>query len=104
MPLRAITVAGVVPKLSRTPGELHRSGGTVGRDTESVLRELAGIGEQELEHLVQAGVVKCRDTAASGEEQTTIDSEEFNLKFFIASSSDGDGSNRHEKAVARCAA
>jgi hypothetical protein len=33
-----------------------------------------------------------------------IDSEVFNLNYSTAASSDGDGSNRHEIAVARCAA
>lgn len=56
--LGEVRVAGVVPKLSRTPGQLHRSGGAVGRDTERVLREL-GLSQEQVERLVQAGVVKC---------------------------------------------
>ena len=54
-----VRVAGVVPKLSRTPGKLYRSGGAVGRDTERVLREVAGLGEDEVRRLATAGVIKC---------------------------------------------
>lgn len=53
-----VKVAGVVPKLSRTPGRLHQSGGAVGRDTERVLREL-GLSDEQVERLVEAGIVKC---------------------------------------------
>jgi crotonobetainyl-CoA:carnitine CoA-transferase CaiB-like acyl-CoA transferase len=62
--LGEVRVAGVVPKLSRTPGRLSRSGGPVGRDTERVLRELAGLRPQELDRLAQAGVIKCAEPAA----------------------------------------
>jgi crotonobetainyl-CoA:carnitine CoA-transferase CaiB-like acyl-CoA transferase len=54
-----VRVAGVVPKLSRTPGQLHRSGGEVGRDTEQVLRDVAGLEQDEVRRLVGAGVIKC---------------------------------------------
>lgn len=55
--LGEVTMAGVVPKLSRTPGEVRHSGGAVGRDTEAVLRELAGMSAEEIERLCEAGVI-----------------------------------------------
>jgi crotonobetainyl-CoA:carnitine CoA-transferase CaiB-like acyl-CoA transferase len=42
-----ITMPGVVPKLSGTPGSIRRSARwTVGADTEAVLREVAGAVEE----------------------------------------------------------
>ena len=55
-----VTMAGVVPKLSDTPGVLHRSGGAVGRDTRSVLSELAGLSDADIDRLSAAGVVGCQ--------------------------------------------
>lgn len=52
-----VTMAGVVPKLSRTPGQIRRSGGTVGRDTRHVLCDLAGFSETEADRLQAVGVV-----------------------------------------------
>jgi crotonobetainyl-CoA:carnitine CoA-transferase CaiB-like acyl-CoA transferase len=63
--LGEVKVAGVVPKLSRTPGHLHRSGGSVGRDTERVLREVAGLDADEVRRLTEAGVVRCAEPARS---------------------------------------
>lgn len=56
--LGMVTLAGVVPKLSRTPGAIRRSGGRVGRDTRSVLLEL-GLSAEDLRALEDAGVVYC---------------------------------------------
>jgi crotonobetainyl-CoA:carnitine CoA-transferase CaiB-like acyl-CoA transferase len=56
--LGQVTMAGVVPKLSRTPGALHTAGGAVGRDTERVLRELAGLTPDEIDRLEAAGIVR----------------------------------------------
>ncbi|MBT2326881.1 CoA transferase [Variovorax paradoxus] len=58
-----VKVAGVVPKLSRTPGQLRQSGGAVGRDTERVLRELAGLSEEEVQRLDDAGIIRCAKAA-----------------------------------------
>lgn len=55
--LGSVTVAGVVPKLSGTPGVLRRAGGAVGRDTRQVMAEVAGYAPEEIEALVRAGVV-----------------------------------------------
>jgi crotonobetainyl-CoA:carnitine CoA-transferase CaiB-like acyl-CoA transferase len=50
-------VPGIVPKLSETPGQVRKSGGAVGRDTESVLTELAGLSANDIERLCAQGVI-----------------------------------------------
>ena len=40
---RAVPMAGVVPKLSRTPGAIRHVGPALGEHTDAVLRELAGL-------------------------------------------------------------
>ena len=57
--LGSVTVTGCVPKLSLTPGRVDASGGRVGRDTRSVLSELAHIAPPELEALEAERVVLC---------------------------------------------
>lgn len=52
-----ITLAAPVPKLSRTPGFIRRSGGRVGRDTRDVLERLAGLSLGELEILERERVI-----------------------------------------------
>lgn len=54
-----VRVAGVVPKLSRTPGRLYRSGGAIGRDTRAVLQEMAGLSADEIAQLADKHIVKC---------------------------------------------
>jgi formyl-CoA transferase len=52
-----MTVPGVVPKLSATPGGIRQAARwTVGADTEDVLGEL-GVGAGELARLQEEGVV-----------------------------------------------
>jgi formyl-CoA transferase len=41
-----LTVPGIVPKLSRTPGQLRRNAPTLGQDSDEILRELGLSGEQ----------------------------------------------------------
>jgi crotonobetainyl-CoA:carnitine CoA-transferase CaiB-like acyl-CoA transferase len=55
--LGSVTLTGPVPKLSRTPGAIHKSGGRIGRDTRSVLREIAGVTEAEFQALEAEGVI-----------------------------------------------
>ena len=52
-----VTVTGVVPKLSATPGRIRWAGRDVGADTASVLRDELALGEEELNHLAANGVV-----------------------------------------------
>jgi len=54
--LGTVTLTGVVPKLSRTPGHIRKSGGRVGQDTRSVLAQM-GCTAAELQGLEEAGVI-----------------------------------------------
>ncbi len=60
-----VTMAGVVPKLSRTPGALRHSGGHVGKDTARVLCELAGLSSEDLQRLSDEGVLACGEEPAA---------------------------------------
>ncbi|TAL57073.1 CaiB/BaiF CoA-transferase family protein [Pandoraea sp.] len=55
--LGKVTMAGVVPRLSDTPGVLRTSGGEIGRDTRQVLTDLAGLSAEEIEQLRDRGVI-----------------------------------------------
>ena len=52
-----LSVPGVVPKLSRTPGGQHRNAPAIGQDTEAVLREV-GLSDEQIEALRQRGVIQ----------------------------------------------
>jgi formyl-CoA transferase len=52
-----ILVPGVVPKFEEAPSEVRWLGGLVGEHTASVLRELAGVGDEEMERLLAASVI-----------------------------------------------
>jgi len=52
-----LTLAGVVPKLSATPGAIRWPGHRIGQDTVDVLKTLAGASETEIDQLAQAGVI-----------------------------------------------
>jgi formyl-CoA transferase len=51
-----LTVPGIVPKLSRTPGGQHRNAPALGQDTEAVLREV-GVSEEQIAALRSRGVI-----------------------------------------------
>jgi len=51
-----LEVPGIVPKLSATPGGLHRRAPTLGEDTEAVLRDV-GVTPEQLQALRERGVV-----------------------------------------------
>jgi crotonobetainyl-CoA:carnitine CoA-transferase CaiB-like acyl-CoA transferase len=57
--LGSVTLAGVVPKLSVTPGRLRWSGHRIGQDTRSFLRRVAGLPDAEIDRLVAEGVIFC---------------------------------------------
>jgi len=52
-----LTVPGVVPKLSRTPGGQHRNAPRLGQDSEAVMREL-GLTDEQIAGLKSRGVIK----------------------------------------------
>ena len=54
---RDVPMAGVVPKLARTPGSIRHAGPSLGAHTDAVLRELAGCSAPELAVLRDAGVI-----------------------------------------------
>ncbi|MCB1387631.1 MAG: CoA transferase [Rhodobacteraceae bacterium] len=64
--LGSVTLHGIVPKLSRTPGAIRHPGRRIGEDTFAVLERVLGLPHDELDRLARAGVIfQCgaRDTA-----------------------------------------
>jgi formyl-CoA transferase len=59
-----LTVPGVVPKLSRTPGGHHRNAPTLGQDTDAVLQEL-GLTPAQIQGLKDKGIVSGAAGAAA---------------------------------------
>jgi crotonobetainyl-CoA:carnitine CoA-transferase CaiB-like acyl-CoA transferase len=57
--LGEVTLAGVVPKLSLTPGAIRWSGHRIGQDTREVLHTLAGLSDPDIDALEAEGVVCC---------------------------------------------
>ncbi len=56
--LGPVTMAGVVPKLSATPGALWRVGPELGADTYAVLEAELGLGRAEIDALERGGAVR----------------------------------------------
>jgi succinyl-CoA:(S)-malate CoA-transferase subunit B len=52
-----IIVPSVIPRLSETPGRIKHLGPRLGAHTEEVLRDLLGVGEQEIEELRSRRVI-----------------------------------------------
>ena len=57
--LGSVTMPAVVPKLTATPGSIFHAGRRIGQDTRAVLREVAGMSEQEIVELEEKGVIAC---------------------------------------------
>jgi crotonobetainyl-CoA:carnitine CoA-transferase CaiB-like acyl-CoA transferase len=55
--LGGVAMAGVVPRLSATPGAVRHAGRSVGRDTHSVLHDVLGYADAKIDALAQAGVI-----------------------------------------------
>ncbi|MBI1621666.1 CaiB/BaiF CoA transferase family protein [Aquamicrobium zhengzhouense] len=55
--LGEVTVAGVVPKLSATPGSIRHLGHEVGEDTFAVLQRVLGISDNALHDLARDGAI-----------------------------------------------
>ncbi|HEY0823792.1 MAG TPA: CaiB/BaiF CoA-transferase family protein [Ramlibacter sp.] len=55
-----LTVPGIVPKLSRTPGGHQRNAPAIGQDTDAVMREL-GLSEEQIAALKSRGVIKASE-------------------------------------------
>ncbi len=52
-----LEIPAIVPKLSATPGQTRWIGPELGQHTDEVLRELLGLGDDELDELGAAGVI-----------------------------------------------
>lgn len=59
--LGSVTVTGIVPKLSATPGGVRWTGRAKGADTRRVLAELAGLSAAEIDRLEADGIVQTPD-------------------------------------------
>lgn len=53
----SVAMAAPVPRLTRTPGTIKKSGGRVGRDTFEVLHDLFGLPAAEIERLERDGII-----------------------------------------------
>lgn len=57
--LGTVTLAGVVPKLSATPGGLQWSGHRVGQDTRELLKQFVQLSDDAIDALEAEGLVAC---------------------------------------------
>lgn len=57
--LGKVTLAGIVPKLSGTPGKVRWSGRRNGQDTRAILFELLGFSDARIDALVRSGAIAC---------------------------------------------
>ena len=55
--LGPVTLTGIVPKLSETPGSIRWSGRETGADTTSVLIEELSMDQSEIQALANEGIV-----------------------------------------------
>lgn len=66
--LGAITLAGVVPKLTATPGQVKWAGGHLGEHTREVLAQVARLSSMEIEQLESAGAIQCQRPSSPHED------------------------------------
>lgn len=55
--LGSLTVPGVVPKLSRTPGKIRHLGHKIGQDTSTVLTRVLGLSQEQVADLAKRNIV-----------------------------------------------
>ena len=58
-----LLVPGIVPKLSRTPGTIHRKAPAIGQDNEKILKDI-GLSDEQINALYEKGIIwsdKSRD-------------------------------------------
>jgi crotonobetainyl-CoA:carnitine CoA-transferase CaiB-like acyl-CoA transferase len=68
--LGSLTVAGVVPKLSATPGSVVHLGGATGSDTASVLRDVLALTPEQIRTLSAQGAIFCAEAQTSRSAQS----------------------------------
>jgi crotonobetainyl-CoA:carnitine CoA-transferase CaiB-like acyl-CoA transferase len=66
--LGRVTVTGVVPKLSATPGAVRWAGRAIGADTGEVLADELNLSQAEIERLARTGVVAGAGLPTTGDE------------------------------------
>jgi crotonobetainyl-CoA:carnitine CoA-transferase CaiB-like acyl-CoA transferase len=57
--LGTVAMAGVVPRLSETPGAVQHAGRAIGEDTHAVLAEVLGYDNDKIVRLQRSGVIAC---------------------------------------------
>jgi crotonobetainyl-CoA:carnitine CoA-transferase CaiB-like acyl-CoA transferase len=57
--LEAVTLAGIVPKLSATPGKVIWSGRRTGQDTRTVLKRFSDLTDEQIDQLERDEVAFC---------------------------------------------
>ncbi len=63
-----VTVAGVVPKLSRTPGQIRWVGRDTGADTREILSQDLQLSDEEINALIESGVIASGAAVNSNDE------------------------------------
>jgi crotonobetainyl-CoA:carnitine CoA-transferase CaiB-like acyl-CoA transferase len=53
----SVAMAGIVPRLSETPGAVRHAGRDIGQDSRDVLREVLGLDEARIDALARSGVI-----------------------------------------------
>jgi crotonobetainyl-CoA:carnitine CoA-transferase CaiB-like acyl-CoA transferase len=61
----SVAMAGVVPRLSATPGGIRHAGRAIGQDTRAVLGEVLAYDADAIAALVKAGVITCAPESAA---------------------------------------
>lgn len=54
---REITAFGIAPKLSDTPGQVWRGAPTIGQDTEAILKQILGYGDDKVQELKEKKLI-----------------------------------------------
>ena len=57
-----VAMAGVVPRLSGTPGAVRHAGRDIGQDSRNVLRDVLGLADAHIDELTKSGVIATGDT------------------------------------------
>ena len=63
-----VTVAGVVPKLSGTPGQVRWIGRETGADTREILSHDLQLSDEEINALIESGVIASSAAVNSNDE------------------------------------
>lgn len=69
--LGEVTMPGVVPKMSRTPGMIVKAGSNIGEDTRDVLTRDLNLSDAEVDRLIEMGAVWCSQASIGSEPLAT---------------------------------